>query len=84
MPTTDEFRREVLAQIARAAKQGRPHVELNAGEVHRVVSPQQNRHAMVCSAMRELITTTDIVVHAPPAGDGPSFTVRFSLPRSAC
>jgi hypothetical protein len=38
---------------------------------------------MVCSAMREHITTADMVVHAPPAGDGPSFTVKYALPRSA-
>lgn len=81
MATMKDFRDELEAQIARAAKQGRPHVEINAGELHRVVSPDANRHRMACVAMRELQQTSDVVVHSPPAGDGPSFTIRYSLPR---
>ena len=81
MPTTEEFREEVEAQISRASKQGRPHVEINAGEIHRIVSPDENRHSMACNAMRELMEPSDEVIHAPPAGDGPSFTVRYRLPR---
>jgi hypothetical protein len=37
MPSTVDFRTELAAQIARAAKQGRPHIEINAGELHRTV-----------------------------------------------
>ena len=81
MPTTEEFREEAEAQIGRAARQGRPHVEINAGELHRVVSPDQNRHPMACNAMRQLMGPADEVVYEPPAGDGPSFTVRYALPR---
>lgn len=81
MPTMDVFRRELIAQITRATNQGRPHVEINAGELHRIVSPQENRHPMVCNAMREQMLAVDTVVFSPPAGDGPSFTVRYSLPR---
>jgi hypothetical protein len=43
-----DFRKELLAQISRAAKQRRPHVEINAGELHRIVSRDENRHAMAC------------------------------------
>ncbi|KJC56625.1 hypothetical protein UP10_33660 [Bradyrhizobium sp. LTSPM299] len=81
MPTTEEFREEVEAQISRASKQGRLHVEINAGEIHRIISPDQNRHAMACDAIRQLMGPSDRVIHAPPAGDGPSFTVRYALPR---
>ena len=81
MPTTEEFREEVEAQISRASKQGRPHVEINAGEIHRSVRPDENRHYLACNAMRELIKPSDEIIHAPPAGDGPSFTVRYRLPR---
>ena len=81
MPTTEEFREEAEAQIARASRQGRPHIEINAGELHRIVSPDQNRHPMACNAMRQLMGPGDVVIHEPPAGDGPSFTVRYSLPR---
>jgi hypothetical protein len=38
MATMDDFREELEAEIGRAAKQGRPHIEINAGELHRIVS----------------------------------------------
>ena len=34
-PSKHDFLIELDAQIARAAAQGRPHLEVNAGEVHR-------------------------------------------------
>lgn len=81
MVTTDDFRRELLAQIDRATKQGRPHIEINAGEMHRILSPHDNRHPTVCNAMRELLTPADVEIFAPPAGNGASYTVRYALPR---
>jgi len=79
--TTDDFRRELLAQIDRATRQGRTHVEINAGEIHRIVSPNENRHPMACNAMREILKADDIEVFSPPAGNGASYTVRYALPR---
>jgi hypothetical protein len=54
MPSTDQFRAELIAQIDRAAKQGRPHVEINAGELRRKVggypAKADKHHAMpTCS-----------------------------------
>lgn len=37
MPSTDDFRQELAAMIKRAAQQGRTHVEVNAGELHRML-----------------------------------------------
>ena len=68
MPTTEEFCEEAEAQIARAARQGRPHVEINAGELHRIVSPDQNRHPMACNALRQLMGPADEVVYEPQLG----------------
>jgi len=81
MATMDDFRKELNAQIDRAARQGRPHIELNAGELHRIVNPGGNRLPMACSALRALKKPVDTVVFAPPAGDGASFTIRYALPR---
>jgi 5-methylcytosine-specific restriction protein A len=81
MVTMEDFRKELHARIVRASKQGRPHVEINAGELHRVVNAGGYRLPMACSAMRELQRPIDTVVFAPPAGDGASFTVRYMLPR---
>jgi hypothetical protein len=49
MPTTDEFRAELHAQIERTSRQGRPHVEINAGELHRKLGgypPKAGPHSM--------------------------------------
>ena len=37
MPKTEDFREELQAQIQRAQRQGRPHVEVNSGELHRTL-----------------------------------------------
>jgi hypothetical protein len=53
MPTPEEFREEAEAQIARAARQGRPHIEINAGELHWIVSPirtSTRQHAKSCAS----------------------------------
>ena len=84
MPSTDEFRHEIAAQIDRATKQGRPHIEINAGELHRVVGgypTPTNRMAMCCGAMRELCRPDDHTIYEPPARDGASLTIRYKLPR---
>jgi len=81
MASMKDFRDELEAQIARAARQGRPHVEINAGELHRVVSPTESRHPMACAAMRQMQRADDEVIKSPPAGDGPSLTIRYVLPR---
>lgn len=85
MPTMDEFRAEVIAQISRASRQGRPHVEINAGELHRTIgdypSATAHRMSMACNAMRESQTAADEVIFEPDAGDGASFTIRYKLPR---
>jgi hypothetical protein len=36
---------------------------------------------MACDAMRQLMGPADVVIYELPAGDGPSFTVRYALPR---
>ena len=83
MPSMEEFRREVRAQIARAEKQGRPHVEINAGELHRLLGGYPGSHQMpvCCTAMRSEIAAQDLEVFAPVRGKGASLTIRYFLPR---
>ena len=79
----DDFRTELRAQIGRAQRQGRPYVEINAGELHRVVGsyPGDHRMPMCCEAMREEQKQGDELVFAPKEGDGASLTVRYKLAR---
>jgi hypothetical protein len=85
MPTADEFRAELAAQIDRALKQGRPHVEVNAGELHRTLGgyPGQSHHMPICcSVLREEAHIGNAeVVYETPSGAGAALTIRYMLPR---
>jgi 5-methylcytosine-specific restriction protein A len=89
MPTRDDFRSELQAQIGRAQNQGRPHVEINAGELHRAVGGYPSKggrsHAMpvCCAAMREEMERVKAeIVYKPACGKGAALTIRYHLPRS--
>lgn len=83
--TTDDFRKELRAMIQRAGRQGRPHAEVNAGELHRVVGgyPNGGAHRMpaCCEAMLSEKRAGDEVIFEPAEGKGASLTIRYSLPR---
>jgi hypothetical protein len=88
MPTTEDFRAELAAQISRASKQGRPHVEINAGELHGVVGgypPKDGAsHSMpsCCNVMRDELNRGNAeVVHETDSGQAPALTIRYHLPR---
>ena len=86
-PAEHQFARELMAQIGRAQQQGRPHVEVNAGELHRLLGgypAPDGRHAMpvCCEVMREkYVEGHDTIIHKPPKGRGASLTIRYRLPR---
>ncbi len=88
MPNADDFRNELLAQFSRASRQGRTHIEINAGEMHRLLGgyPPKNgkNHSMpsCCLVMRqELEKGEAVVVHETGSGHAPSLTIRYKLPR---
>ena len=84
MPTKEDFRAELLAQLGRAMQQGRAHVEINAGELHRTLGnyPGTDHHMSVaCDAMREACTAQDTVISQPPSRNGAALTIRYELPR---
>jgi hypothetical protein len=82
MPASDDFRTEVRAQISRAIRQGRPHIEINAGEVHRKLGGS-NRMPMLCNVMRqEAWYGRSENIFVPECGDGASLTIRYYFPRS--
>ena len=84
MPTKEDFRAELLAQLGRAMQQGRAHVEINAGELQRTLGdyPGTDHHmSAACNAMREARTAQDTVIFQPPSGNGAALTIRYELPR---
>ena len=50
-PTTAEFRTELREQIKRARQRGRPHAEINAGELHRTLGGYPPRAGEPAAAM---------------------------------
>src|SRR5690348_7573317 len=88
MATPIEIRAKLKLIIIQAKKQGRPHVEVNAGEFHRMIGGyppkrgQSHRMPMVCAAMREELARGKAeVIHRPARGQGASLTVRYDFPR---
>jgi hypothetical protein len=82
MAKAGDFRAELEAQIDRAQKQGRPHAEINAGELHRVVGgyPGSSDHSMpvCCDVMRKVAKEMPSEpVYEPPSGKGASLTIRY-------
>lgn len=84
VPDRGTFAAAIEDAITRAQEQGRAHIEINAGELHRAVGGYpgaSHRMPVCCAALRSLMDARDVVVFQPPAGDGASFTVRYQLPR---
>lgn len=85
IPSAANFRSELSAQIDRATRQGRPHVEVNAGELHRVVGgyPGENhRMSICCQVMRDEAEAGDAtVIYETNSGKGAALTIRYKVPR---
>jgi 5-methylcytosine-specific restriction protein A len=86
MASRDDFRSEIQAQIDRAVRQGRPHLEINAGELHRTLGgyPQGGSHAMpsCCAAMYEEFEKGKAeIIFQTSSGHSASLTIRYLMPR---
>lgn len=89
MPSMADFQTELNAQIVRAQNQGRPHIEVNAGELHRIVGGYPPKvgdppHSMpsCCEAMRqEFKRGNAAIIHETKSGKAPALTIRYNLPR---
>ena len=81
MPTADDFRIELKDQIERARRQGRPHIEVNSGELHRVLGgyPNASAHQMptCCEVMRSEMGPRDEIIFSPKEGNGASVTIKY-------
>jgi 5-methylcytosine-specific restriction protein A len=79
-----KFYEELKAQIGRARKHGAPHVEINAGDLHRRVGGYPgptHQMPLCCDAMYFAQQLNDEIVVAPKRGKGASLTIRYKLPR---
>ena len=83
-PAAKDFRAVLRASLTKAAAEGSPHLDVKAGDLHRVVGgypgPRQ-RMPVCCSVMRQELKKGDSVLEEPPKGVGASLVIRFLLPR---
>ena len=79
MVSIDHFRQELLAQMSRAAAQGRMDILVNSGELCRSMRKGDLRMSTCCDAMQEEIKAGDVLVERT---DGAEMTVRYLLPRA--
>jgi hypothetical protein len=82
--TKQDFETELRRQLAHAQSLGRPHLDVNAGELHRDVGgypSSDHRMPMCCNAMLGEMIEKDRILNQPPKGAGASLTIRYRLPR---
>jgi hypothetical protein len=80
MVSIDHFRQELLAQMSRAAAQGRMDILVNSGELCRSMRKGDLRMSTCCDAMQEEIRAGDVLL--VERTDGAGMTVRYLLPRA--
>ncbi len=80
MVSTDHIRHELLAQLGRAARQGRLDVFINSGELCRSITRGSSGSASCCDAMQEEFNLGDTLLLDRTNGAG--MTVRDLLPRT--
>jgi 5-methylcytosine-specific restriction protein A len=86
MPSVQDFRMELKAQLYRAQKRGLSHIDIKAGDLHRRLGgypAQSHQMPSCCEAMYAEKNAGDVIIARPPEGKGASLTVRYKLPRRA-
>jgi 5-methylcytosine-specific restriction protein A len=84
--TSETIRAALARNFAAAASDHQSFVDLIAGSLHREIGgyPGGNhRMPLVCSVMRSVMQPGDLVLAAPPSGQGASLKIRYGVPRAA-
>jgi 5-methylcytosine-specific restriction protein A len=80
----EDFERQLDLIFRDAEEKGLDSVEVKASDLHRAVggypSPD-HRMPACCEAMRRAMAPTDVIVAAPPKGNGASLLIRYDIPR---
>ena len=84
--TANDFWLQLFLKIQRANEHGETFVDVNAGELHRLVGDypgSDHRMPTCCRVMREEMQPDDTILHEPQKGSGASLTIRYLLPRQS-
>ena len=83
--STEDFAILLAKLLASAEELGFVAVDVNSGNLHRFIGnyPGPNhRMPACCNAMRQAMTSDDLLVEEPPKGNGAALTIRYYLPRN--
>ncbi|MGO4530330.1 hypothetical protein AB4Z30_14710 [Paenibacillus sp. 2TAF8] len=70
-----------LSQIFEEAKRdGQSYIDIVSGDLHKRLG-FVNRYPACCNGMRSMMKKDDIILEAPPNGDGASVKIRYFLKR---
>ena len=78
--TADDFADELSRILDEAEREGRKHIDVNAGEIHKGLGGYpgtDHRVPVCCNVMKAAMVPNlgDKVLHEPPSGRGTSLTI---------
>lgn len=82
--TRERFAQDINARLQAAAAAQHSHLDVTSGDVHRSVGGypgNSHRMPLCCSVMYQLMRPGDVVLAAPPKGQGATLRIRYRLPR---
>lgn len=82
--TRADFDRVLKELFHQAEGEELDSLEVEAGALHRRVGgypTPDHRMPVCCNSMRAAMGPTDVILRAPPKGDGASLTIRYDIPR---
>lgn len=82
--TSEAFRSALQSLLNEARERQSPYIDISAGELHRALGGYPgptHRMPICCSIMRDAMQPDDMLLAAPPSGQGASLIIRYKLPR---
>jgi len=83
-PSTKDFESALRSLLATAQEEGKPHLDVVSGDLHRMVGGypgSQHRMPSCCDVMRNAKKPGDEMLNSPLKGKGATLKVRYYLPR---
>lgn len=88
MPTTDEFRARLREWLEKAEREGKKHLDVISGNLHRAVGgypAPDHQMPKCCSVMKsEMQDGDEILPGAPPSGKGATLEIHYLLGNRFC
>jgi len=84
IPIAEDFERILECIFDCATQQGRSHVDVRAGDIHRLAGHYpgpDHRMPVCCEVLRRKMGAGDEIIQAPPKGDGATVRIRYRIPR---